>query len=66
MKVNIGVFAHNSKDWERVQSGDFSRPPATPAHVFVERGLALGASGVVLGWGERRGSNPHVLADTGT
>ena len=36
MKVNIGAFAHNSKDWERVQSGDYSRSPATPDYEFVQ------------------------------
>ena len=51
MKVNIGVFAHNSKDWERVQSGDFSRPPATPDYEFVAKGawrLAIWPSRWVL------------------
>ncbi len=42
MKVNIGVFCHNSKDWDRVQAGDYSRPPETPDHVFLEGALALG------------------------
>ena len=50
MKVNIGVFAHNSKDWERVQSGDFSRPPATPDYEFVQAGLALGDLAEPLGF----------------
>ena len=30
MKVNIGVFAHNSQDWDRVMAGDYSQPAATP------------------------------------
>src|SRR5688572_6838780 len=42
MKVNLGVFCQNSNDWERVLSGDYSRPPATPDHVNLERALALG------------------------
>lgn len=41
MKVNFGVFAHNSRDWERVRSGDYTRPPATPDYEFVQRAFAL-------------------------
>lgn len=50
MKVNIGVFAHNSADWDRVGSGDFSRLAATPDHQFVDRGLALGDLAEPLGF----------------
>jgi hypothetical protein len=50
MKVNIGAFAHNSKDWERVQSGDYSRSPATPDYEFVQRALALADLAEPLGF----------------
>ena len=42
MKVNVGVFAHNSRDWERIVAGDFARPPGEPDWKFVQAGLALG------------------------
>lgn len=42
MKVNVSLAAHNSKDWERVQSGNFDRPPATPDYQFIEGMLAIG------------------------
>ena len=50
MKVNLGLASHNSKDWKRVQSGDFSRPPATPGYVSVEGMLALGDLAEPLGF----------------
>jgi alkanesulfonate monooxygenase SsuD/methylene tetrahydromethanopterin reductase-like flavin-dependent oxidoreductase (luciferase family) len=42
VKVNVSLAAHNSKDWERVRSGNFDRPAATPDHQFIEGMLALG------------------------
>jgi alkanesulfonate monooxygenase SsuD/methylene tetrahydromethanopterin reductase-like flavin-dependent oxidoreductase (luciferase family) len=50
MKVNLGVFCHNSKDWDRVIAGDYSRPPETPDHVFLERAIALGDLAEPLGF----------------
>jgi alkanesulfonate monooxygenase SsuD/methylene tetrahydromethanopterin reductase-like flavin-dependent oxidoreductase (luciferase family) len=50
VKVNLGVFCHNSKDWDRVLSGDFSRPPETPDHVLLDRALALGDLAEPLGF----------------
>jgi alkanesulfonate monooxygenase SsuD/methylene tetrahydromethanopterin reductase-like flavin-dependent oxidoreductase (luciferase family) len=50
MKVNLGLAAHNSGDWDRVQSGDFSRPPARPDYVSIEAMLALGDLAEPLGF----------------
>ena len=50
MKVNLGVFCHNSKDWDRVLSGDYSSPPETPDHVFLDRAIALGELAEPLGF----------------
>lgn len=65
MKVNIGVFAHNAQDWERVQSGDFSRPPKTPDWKFVQAGLALGDLAEPLGfdgiWAPEHQGTPYGM-----
>jgi alkanesulfonate monooxygenase SsuD/methylene tetrahydromethanopterin reductase-like flavin-dependent oxidoreductase (luciferase family) len=65
MRVNIGVFAHNSKDWERVRSGRFDRPPATPDHVFLEAALALGDLAEPLGfdgiWAPEHQGTPYGM-----
>ncbi|HTV96135.1 MAG TPA: LLM class flavin-dependent oxidoreductase [Steroidobacteraceae bacterium] len=65
MRVNLGVFAHNSKDWERVMSGDFSGPPGTPDHEFVEAGLALGDLAEPLGfdgiWAPEHQGTPYGM-----
>lgn len=65
MKVNIGVFAHNSRDWERIQSGGFERPPATPDHECVEHGLALGDLAEPLGfdgiWAPEHQGTPYGM-----
>jgi alkanesulfonate monooxygenase SsuD/methylene tetrahydromethanopterin reductase-like flavin-dependent oxidoreductase (luciferase family) len=42
MKVNLGLGAHNSKDWQRFSAGDFDRPAAVPDHEIIEGVLALG------------------------
>ena len=42
MKVNIGVFAHNSHDWDRIIAGDLNSPPGEPDWKFVQAGMALG------------------------
>ena len=66
MKVNMGVFAHNSKDWDRVQSGNFDVPAETPDHVFVERGLALGDLAEPLGfdgiWAPEHQGSPYGMS----
>ena len=65
MKVNIGVFAHNAKDWERVQSGDYSRPSETPDWKFVQAGLALGDLAEPLGfdgiWAPEHQGTPYGM-----
>ncbi len=65
MKVNIGVFAHNSHDWQRVLSGGFDHPPATPDHEFVEAGLALGDLAEPLGfdgiWAPEHQGTPYGM-----
>jgi alkanesulfonate monooxygenase SsuD/methylene tetrahydromethanopterin reductase-like flavin-dependent oxidoreductase (luciferase family) len=65
MKVNIGVFAHNSKDWERVASGDFSHPPAAPDYEFVLKGLKFGDLAEPLGfdgiWAPEHQGSPYGM-----
>jgi alkanesulfonate monooxygenase SsuD/methylene tetrahydromethanopterin reductase-like flavin-dependent oxidoreductase (luciferase family) len=65
MNVNLGVFAHNSKDWERVRAGRFDRPPATPDYEFVEAGLALGDLAEPLGfdgiWAPEHQGTPYGM-----
>ena len=50
MKVNLGIASHNSQDWERVLSEDFSTPPATPDWKCVQGALALGDLAEPLGF----------------
>jgi alkanesulfonate monooxygenase SsuD/methylene tetrahydromethanopterin reductase-like flavin-dependent oxidoreductase (luciferase family) len=50
MKVNLGTGAQNSRDWERVMAGDFSRPPETPDWKCVQAALALGDLAEPLGF----------------
>jgi alkanesulfonate monooxygenase SsuD/methylene tetrahydromethanopterin reductase-like flavin-dependent oxidoreductase (luciferase family) len=50
MKVNIGLASHNSQDWERVQSGNFEHPAATPDFECVEGMLELGRLAEPLGF----------------
>jgi alkanesulfonate monooxygenase SsuD/methylene tetrahydromethanopterin reductase-like flavin-dependent oxidoreductase (luciferase family) len=50
MKVNVGLAAHNSKDWERVQRGEFQHPSATPDFECVEGMLQLGDLAEPLGF----------------
>jgi len=41
VKVNIGISAQNSHDWDRIIAGDFSRPPAEPDWKCLEGALAI-------------------------
>jgi alkanesulfonate monooxygenase SsuD/methylene tetrahydromethanopterin reductase-like flavin-dependent oxidoreductase (luciferase family) len=50
MKVNIGLAAHNSNDWERVQRGEFQRSPATADFECVAGMLQLGDLAEPLGF----------------
>jgi alkanesulfonate monooxygenase SsuD/methylene tetrahydromethanopterin reductase-like flavin-dependent oxidoreductase (luciferase family) len=42
MKVNIGLGAHNSKDWERFSAGRFTEKAVVPDHEIIRGVLALG------------------------
>lgn len=65
MKVNIGVFAHNARDWERVQSGDYSRPPETPDWKFVHKAFGLADLAEPLGfdgiWAPEHQGTPYGM-----
>jgi alkanesulfonate monooxygenase SsuD/methylene tetrahydromethanopterin reductase-like flavin-dependent oxidoreductase (luciferase family) len=65
MKVNIGVFSHNAKDWERVQSGDYSRPAETPDWQFVQRAFELADLAEPLGfdgiWAPEHQGTPYGM-----
>lgn len=65
MRVNIGVFAHNAKDWERVSRGDYSRPPDTPDWEFVQRAFALADLAEPLGfdgiWAPEHQGTPYGM-----
>src|SRR5271166_498981 len=50
MKCNIGLGSHNSQDWERVLSGDFSRPSAVPDWECVQATLGIGDLAEPLGF----------------
>ncbi|ABL06725.1 LLM class flavin-dependent oxidoreductase [Mycobacterium ulcerans] len=50
MKVNIGLGAHNSLDWERVLAEDYDRPPSTADWECVQATLALGDLAEPLGF----------------
>jgi alkanesulfonate monooxygenase SsuD/methylene tetrahydromethanopterin reductase-like flavin-dependent oxidoreductase (luciferase family) len=41
VKVNIGISAQNSTDWDRVITGDFSQPPEVPDWKCLEGALAI-------------------------
>lgn len=65
MKVNIGVFAHNAKDWARVSSGDYSQPAATPDWEFVQSAVALADLAEPLGfdgvWAPEHRGSPYSM-----
>jgi alkanesulfonate monooxygenase SsuD/methylene tetrahydromethanopterin reductase-like flavin-dependent oxidoreductase (luciferase family) len=65
MKVNLGVASHNSKDWERVLSGDFSTPSVTPDWQCVQEALALGDLAEPLGfdgiWAPEHQGTPYGM-----
>jgi alkanesulfonate monooxygenase SsuD/methylene tetrahydromethanopterin reductase-like flavin-dependent oxidoreductase (luciferase family) len=50
MKVNLGVFAHNSKDWDRVLAEDWETQPDVPDWKHVQAGLHLGELAEPLGF----------------
>ena len=65
MKVNIGVFSHNAKDWERVQRKDYSKPADTADWVFVEKAFALADLAEPLGfdgiWAPEHQGTPYGM-----
>jgi alkanesulfonate monooxygenase SsuD/methylene tetrahydromethanopterin reductase-like flavin-dependent oxidoreductase (luciferase family) len=65
MKVNLGVFAHNSADWDRVLSGDFSHPAETPDWRYVQAAFALGDLAEPLGfdgiWAPEHFGSPYGM-----
>ena len=65
MKVNLGVFAHNSADWDRVQNRDFDDSPVTPDYECVEAGLAIGDLAEPLGfdgiWAPEHQGTPYGM-----
>ncbi len=66
MKVNLGLGAHNSADWPRFSSGDFSTPLATPDHESIEELLAIGDLAEPLGydgiWTPEHSGTPYGMA----
>lgn len=66
MKVNLGLGAHNSADWPRFSSGDFSTPLATPDHEAIEDILAIGDLAEPLGfdgiWTPEHSGTPYGMA----
>ena len=66
MKVNLGVFAHNSRDWDRIISGDLDTPPGEPDWKFVQAGLALGDLAEPLGfdgiWAPEHQGSPYGMS----
>jgi len=65
MRVNLGVFAHNSEDWERFESRNFQHAPATPDFECVEAGLAIGDLAEPLGfdgiWAPEHQGTPYGM-----
>ncbi len=50
MKVNLGLGAHNSNDWERFSSGNFDQPMEIPDSEIVQGVLSLGDLAEPLGF----------------
>jgi alkanesulfonate monooxygenase SsuD/methylene tetrahydromethanopterin reductase-like flavin-dependent oxidoreductase (luciferase family) len=65
MKVNIGVFAHNAKDWERIEAKDYARAPETPDWVFVQKAFGLADLAEPLGfdgiWAPEHQGTPYGM-----
>jgi len=65
MKVNVGVFSHNSQDWDRILSGDLGRGPTEPDWKCVQAGLALGDLAEPLGfdgiWAPEHQGTPYGM-----
>jgi alkanesulfonate monooxygenase SsuD/methylene tetrahydromethanopterin reductase-like flavin-dependent oxidoreductase (luciferase family) len=66
MKVNLGAFAHNSKDWDRVMAADWETPPETPDWKYVQAGIELAALAEPLGfdgvWAAEHFGTPYGMS----
>ncbi|WP_145205776.1 LLM class flavin-dependent oxidoreductase [Sphingobium sp. B2] len=66
MKVNLGVFAHNSHDWDRLQAGRYDELPAEPDWKFVQAGFELGKLAEPLGfdgiWAPEHFGTPYGMS----
>ncbi|MBO9694691.1 MAG: LLM class flavin-dependent oxidoreductase [Sphingopyxis sp.] len=65
MKCGVSVVAMNSTDWDRVNAGDWSRPPAIPDHEILDESLALGDLVEPLGfdslWSSEHFATPYGM-----
>src|ERR1700761_1254965 len=65
MKVNLGLGAHNSKDWERFAANQFTQPSAVPDHEIIEGVLRLGDLAEPLGfdgiWAPEHSGTPYGM-----
>jgi len=50
VKVNLGLSAPNSKDWERIMAQDYASAPETPDWKCVEAMMAIGDMAEPLGY----------------
>lgn len=65
MRVNLGLGAHNSQDWDRVLGKNFDRPSDIPDHEAIEGALALGDLAEPLGfdgiWAPEHCATPYGM-----
>jgi alkanesulfonate monooxygenase SsuD/methylene tetrahydromethanopterin reductase-like flavin-dependent oxidoreductase (luciferase family) len=65
MKVNLGLGAHNSRDWQRFSAGRFGEQPAVPDHEIIEGVLQLGDLAEPLGfdgiWAPEHSGTPYGM-----
>lgn len=65
MKVNLGLGAHNSEDWDRFSAGNFGEPSAVPDHEIIQQVLALGDLAEPLGfdgiWAPEHSGTPYGM-----
>lgn len=50
MKVNLGISAQNSQDWDRILAGTYDQPPVTPDWQCVEGAFAIADLAEPLGF----------------
>ncbi|MBW8815295.1 MAG: LLM class flavin-dependent oxidoreductase [Caulobacterales bacterium] len=65
MKCGVAVVAMNSTDWDRVNAGDWSRPPAIPDHQILDDAIAVGDLVEPLGfdslWSSEHFATPYGM-----